>query len=257
MESCYDFCEEDILQWCQDPHRRIIGGSTGGTQVIRVGHQFAVKFGDVFPEEADNQRKAYDLLDKKVVRVPRVYCFFARKGVGYLLMEYIEGSRDDGIDDSDRADIVAKVVDYLGTLQGTHPGPFAGGASRGLLWPEAEDITFDTVDYLESYLNSRLIDCQDKLNLVETSLVACHLDVAPRNILWLEDGSICLLDWASAGYYPRFFEFCALRVNTGDNGRDLRFTQQLMKAMKPLTKMEVHQQDLVLRARFNNIRYHL
>ena len=38
-------------------------------------------------------------------------------------------------------------------------------------------------------------------------LVFCHLDIAPRNLLRQEDGSLCLIDWASAGYYPRLFEF--------------------------------------------------
>lgn len=38
----------------------------------------------------------------------------------------------------------------------------------------------------------------------------CHLDIAPRNLLYLADGSVCLLDWATAGFYPRFFEVCVL-----------------------------------------------
>jgi len=51
----------------------------------------------------------------------------------------------------------------------------------------------------------------------DLKLVLCHLDIAPRNILWLDedDGALCIVDWASAGYYPRIFEWCSLDILRG------------------------------------------
>ena len=49
-------------------------------------------------------------------------------------------------------------------------------------------------------------------------LVLCHLNVAPRNILWLEDGSICFVDWEAAGFFPRLFEVCRQRILYGLDG---------------------------------------
>lgn len=45
-----------------------------------------------------------------------------------------------------------------------------------------------------------------------TELVMSHLDVAPRNLMLLRDGSVCLLDWAFAGFDLPIFEFSTLHV---------------------------------------------
>lgn len=71
---------------------------------------------------------------------------------------------------------------------------------------------------MERWLNYRLPDTDCRLCLGIYSLVLCHLDLAPRNIIKLEDGSLCLLDWASAGFYPRFFEACLLRIMEHSHG---------------------------------------
>jgi thiamine kinase-like enzyme len=39
----------------------------------------------------------------------------------------------------------------------------------------------------------------------------CHRDLAPRNIVWQDDGSVYLLDWLTGGFYPVSFEICSQR----------------------------------------------
>lgn len=247
--------DEDILQWCQDPHRQRIGPEHCTTKLIKVDDRFVVKFGHVHPEEFTNQKEAYKLLDQRIVRIPRPYRFFTHDTKGYLLMEYIDGEERATIENEADIRSISKVLEYLSTFQGTRPGPIAGGASRGLIWSEYEDMTFRDLDHLEMYLNSRLVRCLDTFDLQETQLVLCHLDIAPRNILWPQDGPLCVLDWASAGWYPRFFEYCALDLNSGERGKDIRFTQRLMEAMSPLTDAEKHQVSLLETFQYNNIRY--
>ena len=82
----------------------------------------------------------------------------------------------------------------------------------------------------------------------------CHLDIAPRNILWLEDGSLCLIDWASAGYYPRLFEFCAQWVVEGKDGN---FNYLLLKLMDALSDREIAQKEAILCAWRNIQKYPL
>ncbi|KAK9357782.1 hypothetical protein V1504DRAFT_436424 [Lipomyces starkeyi] len=101
----------------------------------------------------------------------------------------------------------------------TSPGPLHRGISRGLLWEENGKPTFGTVQQMERWLNVRLPDVESKLALEKYPLVLCHLDLAPRNIIKLEDGSVCLLDWASAGFYPRFFEVCLLKIMEYSHGK--------------------------------------
>jgi hypothetical protein len=133
-----------------------------------------IKFGlGVTEKEAENQKRAYLLVDHNIVRVPCVYRFFNdNSGLGYIIMEYMPG----------------KVIEPL------------------------EDST--------------------------------RIDIAPRNILWQEDGSLCLVDWASAGYYPRIFEFCAQWIIEGKEGK----FNKLLDSMESLSDRELAQKVSILRA---------
>jgi thiamine kinase-like enzyme len=82
----------------------------------------------------------------------------------------------------------------------------------------------------------------------------CHLDIAPRNILYLPDSSICLIDWATAGFYPRLFEVCILNIN--NNGQNGKFEEMLLKNIGSLTSEEEEQMWLLIPSFQNSLRYH-
>ena len=211
---------DELIALCADPAHEVIGGEPYGNQVVRISDEAVVKFGiGVKEEEAKNQSAAYELLDRNFVRVPRVYRFFIYKTCGYIVMEHINGSVFDRLEDPDSIAITARILDYFSTIRNDRPGPLGGGVSRGLLWPDNEDLSFDTVEHMEDFLNSRISREPGRLALRGYDLVLCHLDIAPRNILVLEDGSVCLIDWASAGFYPRFFEFCIQWINMDKDGK--------------------------------------
>jgi thiamine kinase-like enzyme len=108
---------------------------------------------------------------------------------------------------------------------------------------------------MEDFFNERIFPHQSSKIKLRSELVLCHLDIAPRNILWREDGSICFLDWASAGFYPRSFEFAAQNYLLGF---EKNFNQMLMDAiMPPLLKDEKAQSLGVMIARGNSERYSL
>ncbi|OJJ42083.1 hypothetical protein ASPZODRAFT_35783, partial [Penicilliopsis zonata CBS 506.65] len=90
-----------------------------GKRVIRVSDDKVVKWGpDVTQEEAENQRIAYELLDSRIVRVPRVYDFFSdEQGRGYIVMELIEGKILDPLEDIVAVEKVAAVLSHFTTLQ--------------------------------------------------------------------------------------------------------------------------------------------
>jgi thiamine kinase-like enzyme len=88
---------------------------------------------------------------------------------------------------------------------------------------------------MEDWLNHRLPDVEAKLALEKYPLVLCHLDLAPRNMIRLEDGSLCLLDWKSAGLYPRFFEVCILSIAEYTHGQ---YELDLISWMAELTEDE-------------------
>lgn len=90
-----DLSNDEIVQRCRDPRRELLG-PTG--RIVKLSDKTVVKFGwGVTAEEANNQRRALELLDNSIVRVPEVYRYFSRSNAkgdpesGYLVMEYIHG----------------------------------------------------------------------------------------------------------------------------------------------------------------------
>ncbi|KAJ5588658.1 kinase-like protein [Penicillium hordei] len=119
-------------------------------------------------------------------------------------MELVERKIIDPLEEKATIQKGAGVLNYFTTLRHISPGPLSGGACRSLLFPETEDLGYE--------------------------LVLCQLDIALRKILWEEDGSLCLLDWASVGYYPRLFEFCMQWIIEGKDGS---FNSLLLEYLLP------------------------
>ncbi|TVY19750.1 hypothetical protein LARI1_G002452 [Lachnellula arida] len=250
-----DLSDQEIVQHCSDPNRQVVG--VVGSAVVKLSEEVVVKFGcGVTAEEADNQKKAFELLDRNNVRVPQLYRFFThdmRDGFppfGFIVMEYIHGEICQS-PDSNQIDKIAQILLYFSRIQGQHPGPLQRGISHGLLWEENGKPAFKTVQQMESWLNVRLPDVEAKLALREYPLVLCHLDLAPRNIIWLPDGSVCLVDWASAGFYPRFFEVCLLKIMECSHGN---YELTLIDRMEKLSEDEETQMRLLQRSFYNGIR---
>ena len=199
-----DLSDLEIVQRCADPHRQLVSTTP---HVVKLSDDVVVKFGmNVTAEEASNQTRAFELLDQAIVRVPQVYRYFnvSKQGShdsGYIVMEYIHGKVYGEEESPNNAQVekTAQILNYFSTIKGERPGPLEGGASLGLLWEENGKPVFKNVQQMERWLNVRLPDVDAKLRLEKYPLVLCHLDLAPRNFVWLADGSVCLLDWCSAG----------------------------------------------------------
>ena len=247
-----------LVAFCSSESRERLGQGSDTSfagRVVKISESAVIKFGiEVTESEANNQRGAYQLLDPSIVRVPRVYRFFRQGRNGYIVMEYIEGQTLTLPNNRHIMQRVADVLTHLATISYHIPGPFKSGIPRGLYWPEDEEISFKSMSDLERYFNSRLSKSGPQLDLSNCSAVLCHLDIAPRNILRQKDGSICLLDWEFAGFYPRVLEVVMQRVFLG---RDNGFNKILLDYTPDLTEEEEAQAELIMRAYSNNQRYHL
>ncbi|KAF1360754.1 kinase-like protein [Lizonia empirigonia] len=208
--------EEELVSYCAQstPVRNVIYELEGGHSVVRISRDAVVKCGfGITQEEAENQAQAYYLIDPTIIRVPRVYRYFAHEGIGYIIMEFIDGEPLNSTEDLSTCEKIVKALAHFSRIQSHQPGPLGGGIARGLLWTEGDFISPTCTHDIENYFNTRQLKRHQKLELDGQQLILCHLDIAPRNILKLENGSLCLIDWASAGYYPRSFEICTLRLN--------------------------------------------
>jgi serine/threonine protein kinase len=261
MLHCLTSSDAEIIAYCSDPPsvalEAIPLGRYGNT-VIPLSDQEVVKYGPgVKIEEYMNLKCAYQLLDPSIVRVPRPYRFFQNGDLGYIVMEYMKGTALGELTDASRIEKVGKALEHFFTFRSLQPGPLGGGVSRGLLWSEGTttEYSFDgSTERLEHWFNRRIKHNGLSLSFQECDFVLCHLDIAPRNIVWLHEDSLCIVDWASAGYYPRIFEWCLLDIS---RCRDGPFQDLIKKTMEPLTDWENENWELIEKAWANSIRYHL
>jgi thiamine kinase-like enzyme len=91
-----------------------------------------------------------------------------------------------------------------------------------------------------------------RLDLSKYDLIFCHLDLADRNVLFMDDDRICIIDWESAGFFPQIFEICALRLNARKS-RDL--ANSLLTCYGPLNAAEEHDIKLIMEAWKNSQLY--
>ncbi|KAL2794634.1 kinase-like domain-containing protein [Aspergillus keveii] len=228
--------EEFLVALCQktlDEEGSI--GDVGGIPVVKISPHIAAKIGRrVTASEAVTQAFAHKELDpSSIVYVPKVYRYFwssrgaSRDEYGYLFMEYIPGRKLQTLETAALVELVprvVKIIEHLGQIRdGTVPGPVGGGVLMGHIFgDDGAKTSFDSIEQMNAYINKRLeygniylarhrgIECNDTIDLTPYPLVLCHGDICRRNLILREDGSLCLLDWGYAGFYPRFFEVVAL-----------------------------------------------
>jgi len=257
MDMQWDKATEDkIIQHClrSNPNRDVISELDGGLSVIRISEGVVVKCGfGVSQFEAANQQRAYEILDPAIVRVPLVYHFFANGLHGYIIMEHINGQPLSSIINPDAyLEPMAKVLKLFEQVQRARPGPFHESVAFGQLWLDYDLIAPATISDVEQYYNKRQLKNSTHINLAGYPLVLCHLDIAPRNILVLEDGALCLIDWNSAGFYPRLFERTTLEINIRKEGD---WNTKLLGLLDELDEGEKAQVRLLEQAYYLGQRY--
>ncbi|KAJ6257622.1 hypothetical protein Dda_7409 [Drechslerella dactyloides] len=195
--------DSELARLCYHPDRILLCG-----HVVKISDEAVIKFGPLRPEEAENLRLARAILDPDKVYVPRLYRFFEYQKTHYLVMEYIRGDPAPGSEYEHLAERVGDILKHFHNISSMVPGSLGGGISCGAWW-RSDYPDFRTTEQLEDWVNRRL-GTGLGVSFGKCDLVLCHLDLAPRNIIEMPNGSLCILDWESAGYYPRFFEAAAL-----------------------------------------------
>lgn len=245
----------------------VISGYGEETLIVRISDRVIAKFGSgVQPSEAATQKHAYRHLSCRTVRVPEVYRFFqdrsdrsdpkASRPVGYLFMEYISGNtlHDVDLGVNDVLSRLSGAIAELGKLKGHTPGPVGGGTPHGSLWSDDSTEEFGSLDNLNRWLNKRLEPTGKMIDLRPYPLVLCHLDLCSRNIRITDGGSVCLLGWGHAGFFPRSFEIAA--ASCVDD--EASYAKDLLKAVQDVMKPTVEEKecvDLILKARDAGLRY--
>ena len=261
-----DISDEEIARLCHENQNLDV--IQHGRCFKRISGDVIVKFGwSVTPDEAANQKFAYELSRDTKIKIPKVYRFFSRSSVGYVVMEFIHGDLLEELPVQDRPNIVhnlAKAICTLSTAQSPDfPGPRARGIPRGYLFSEdGAGKPLDTIGKINSWFNerARLEPLERKFNFELSDFVFCHMDLNQRNII-VRDTFFYVLDWEFAGFYPREFEKYSILFN--GQREDSQFAQDLSAALENAYKMtgtkanEAFIIDLLDRVYRNNLRYSL
>ncbi|KAM5485845.1 hypothetical protein MaudMau93_005289 [Microsporum audouinii] len=248
-------------------NERKINDSKRGDPVVRISYNMVVKYGTgVSPGEAATQEYASQHVDPNIVRVPRVYRYFQHhdpsdtKPKGYLFMEYIPGQNLKTLNNIDSNSEITKkltkIIAHLGQIKGGGvPGPVGGGIPRGYLWGDnGAKMEFGSLEDMNAWVNKRIELLEEAVDLTPHSLSLCHMDLCRRNIILMEDRSICLLDWGHAGFFPRFYEIAAIKCSND------HYSMSLFEATTKtiaLTEEELRCMDLVIKARDASLRWSL
>jgi hypothetical protein len=146
---------------------------------------------------------------------------------------------------------LANIVEYFCSITTECAGSLYGGLSTGLIWSDTNDLLISSVEQVEDWFSSRLFPGDGEVHFDPSPLVLCRLDLASRNLIWLDDGRVCLLDWASTGFYPRPLEFASLLF------QEHHFSEVLPKAMGFGSGRDKEEQLKMSHAFYNNERYSL
>jgi serine/threonine protein kinase len=235
------FSDDEIVLLCNSS-TTVLSAPQCSNSVVRIPNSLAVKFGHyVTSQEFKNQQVAQQRLDPKVVTVPKAYRFFKKDGVGYIVMDYVEGYTLDLKSVNGLLPTLGKVLNHIHSKQKTEPGSLGGGPVSGTLWPEHEEVEFSDSNDLQVWFEGHSRSSPANLDLDCHTLSMCHLDFTLRNIM--TDGDrIYLIDWASAGYFPRFFE----QVSYEFLPHDLPFFNRLKPYLAPLSDRELNSAKAVL-----------
>lgn len=185
-----------------------------GNIVLKIDSRTAVKFGPgVSKDEAENQAAISTMVNQEIVRVPKVYDWFQdAEGWGYLVMEFMTGERAGHLDEDKYKTKLLRVIEHLHSLTAAKIGPLHQGPHRAIIFGENSSPVLPSTKDVEAWFTRRLGKDNGIVDFSHFDLVLCHLDLTCRNMLWIEGQPPCLLDWACAGFYPRFFEKLSLDI---------------------------------------------
>ncbi|KAH7903427.1 kinase-like domain-containing protein [Hygrophoropsis aurantiaca] len=211
-----------------------------GTASVRT-----YKISDTMLVKAGSFREARTMLFIKEhtnIPVPTIHLVFVtgerEKEETYIVMEYISGGdlqhQWENLAKSERSAVVSQLKQYLHELRtitppSQTPGPIDGGRCRGHWFSELDGGPFESHAQLVAWWNERLEKTfsrnrdperdsevkESDLLRADHPLVFTHGDLLPRNLI-LCFGTLWIVDWELAGWYPWYLEYVSIADDCGN-----------------------------------------
>ncbi|KAJ9655536.1 hypothetical protein H2198_005627 [Neophaeococcomyces mojaviensis] len=221
--------------------KQVLSAQRGERFVVRVGEHYVVKYGrDIDLIEGENMLFVRESCN---IAVPEVYAIFSdnKTNIKYIIMEYIPGenlmSQWRNLNESAKAKIAAKLRVCFDELRRIPAQGYYGKLGRRAYFDEIfmslEDDgqkricgPFETENQLveaivERYLETDYPQRGEYLRRVLPTVLIGHLpvfthnDLQRKNIIVRNDGTPYIIDWESAAFYPRYYEYYSAMISFG------------------------------------------
>lgn len=211
-----------------------------GGRIERIDEDTIVKYG---PHIRLAEAEAMHLVSQKTtIPCPKVEAAYILEGTGYIVMSYEEGRPFneywDDASDAKREKLIAQLKDYVSQMREIK-GSFIGGVDHSpcrdgvFAWDHQERTQeygpYENQDALNEGLVQALENCappqtgpldtqssgynrwwmieQLARSFRSKEIVFTHGDLHAGNMLVRDDGTVVILDWGLAGYFPDYWEF--------------------------------------------------
>lgn len=184
-----------------------------------------------WPEDPQDEAQALERALAVGVRVPKVHRIVRRDESSFLLvMDRIQGMtveqlwRDMSIFTTLR--VAWQLRGYLRSMMSV-VSQTTGGLHSGHVESEWIDTIHKPIPHaspfaFSSYLNWWLTECRPDVCAPRPDLkfptpprhVLVHQDLAPRNMILDPQGTLWLVDWGNAGFYPSVMEYMGMEART-------------------------------------------
>lgn len=209
-----------------------------GRLTVSAGESYVVKYG-IELDVAESENMQY-VREHTAIRVPKVFAVYQRTNdfgsqVTYIIMERIQGETLETIwsdlGNLEKSDIAQKLRQIFNELRALpHEGLF-GSITKGPLLDsmfssdepspsingpfQSEDDVRDAI--IEKYAVDGGERFEQKVKYYRRhfpqvlrgtgSPVFTHGDLQRKNVIVSSDGTITIIDWATSGWYPSFWEY--------------------------------------------------
>ncbi|KAK4148516.1 kinase-like domain-containing protein [Chaetomidium leptoderma] len=221
------------------------------TDVFRVGEHYAVKYGRrVNLQEGENM---LFVRQSTSIPIPNVYALFTDEATkwSFIVMEYIPGRNLeytwDKLSPAEKTAIVSQLRQHMDELRSVpspgHYGGIWGQPIQDFLFqrdpgapPSAEAEISGPHKTEEQWVNGMMRCLQVGTESIGEremvfgrrhchavfkghKAVFTHANLVRRNVILRGDGTVVIIDWENAGWYPSFWEYCfsALMLNHRDD----------------------------------------
>lgn len=214
-----------------------------GARIVFADSDTLVKFGHgVRLSEAE---ALYLASTRTTIATPRLLSAYVLDGVGYIVMSYEAGEPFeqywDRASQAEQTRILDQLRDYVNQMREI-PGDFIGGVDGspcrdGIFeggygdytkysygpYPSEESFDEGIIQALRDRLPEKVRECEHDLEsnffnneymlhqtvrgLKNHKILFTHADLHPGNIIVRADGTLVLLDWGLAGFWPEYWEF--------------------------------------------------